>query len=94
MLSSTGQDNVTVIMMIPRQPDLPVGQHYKGFHEYALSQVGNRPDMTVDVARMQNSNKQTVLFTHSLLQDGFFFLFIQTNSFVYTLRSLFSICLE
>ena len=32
----------------------------KGRHECALSEVSTRPDMTLDVARTQNDNKQTV----------------------------------
>ena len=35
-----------------------MGHHYKSYHECALSQVGTGPDITLDVVRMQNSNKQ------------------------------------
>ena len=31
----------------------------KCHHECALPQIGAHPDMTLDVARMQNSNNQT-----------------------------------
>ena len=31
------------------RPDFPVGQHYS-HHECSLSQIGTRPDMTLDVA--------------------------------------------
>ena len=57
------QDNVTEwdIKSWCIWPGFPVG-NYHSHHECTLSEVITRPDMTLDVVRMQN-NKQTVMET-------------------------------
>ena len=46
----------------------PVRHLYKNRHECALSQIGTRPDTTVDVARTKNNNKQMPCVTVDMLK--------------------------